>query len=56
MLNVLLESVTFSEKPEVAEGTRRRAESLLDRPLSAPLNPSYPIAFGGLAQFAEEIR
>uniref|UniRef100_M1E0N4 Integrase core domain containing protein n=1 Tax=Solanum tuberosum TaxID=4113 RepID=M1E0N4_SOLTU len=36
-----------SEKPEVAEGTRRRAESLLDRPLSAPLNPSYTITFGG---------
>uniref|UniRef100_M1DG09 Uncharacterized protein n=1 Tax=Solanum tuberosum TaxID=4113 RepID=M1DG09_SOLTU len=37
MLNVLLKSVTFGEKPKVAEGTRRLAESLLDRPLSAPL-------------------
>uniref|UniRef100_M1DW15 Integrase core domain containing protein n=1 Tax=Solanum tuberosum TaxID=4113 RepID=M1DW15_SOLTU len=56
MLNVLLESVTFGKKPEVAEGTQRLAESLHDRPLSAPLNPSYTVTFGGLTQFTEAIQ
>uniref|UniRef100_M1DXF9 Integrase core domain containing protein n=1 Tax=Solanum tuberosum TaxID=4113 RepID=M1DXF9_SOLTU len=32
--------VTFGEKPEVAEETQRLVERLLDRPLSAPLNPA----------------
>jgi len=56
MLNVLLESVTFGKKPEVAEGTRQLAERLLDRPLSAPLNPSYTVTFGGQTHFAKAIR
>uniref|UniRef100_M1DB81 Uncharacterized protein n=1 Tax=Solanum tuberosum TaxID=4113 RepID=M1DB81_SOLTU len=48
MLNVLLGSVTFGEKPEVAKGTRRFAERLFDRLLSAPLNPFCIVTFGGL--------
>ncbi|KAG5571383.1 hypothetical protein H5410_061149, partial [Solanum commersonii] len=39
MLYLKFDSVTFGEKLEVAEGTRRFAESLFDRPLFAPLNP-----------------
>ncbi|KAG5631878.1 hypothetical protein H5410_003595 [Solanum commersonii] len=41
-------SVTFGEKLEVAEGSRRLAKSLLDRPLSPPLNPFCTVTFGGL--------
>uniref|UniRef100_M1DIV5 Integrase core domain containing protein n=1 Tax=Solanum tuberosum TaxID=4113 RepID=M1DIV5_SOLTU len=48
MLDVLLSSVTFGEKPEVVEGTRRLAKSLLDRPLSAPLNLFCTVPFGRL--------
>uniref|UniRef100_M1DFV3 Uncharacterized protein n=1 Tax=Solanum tuberosum TaxID=4113 RepID=M1DFV3_SOLTU len=48
MLYVLLGSVTFDEKPEVAEGTRRLVERLLDRPLSAPLNPFCTVTLGDL--------
>uniref|UniRef100_M1DRW9 Putative plant transposon protein domain-containing protein n=1 Tax=Solanum tuberosum TaxID=4113 RepID=M1DRW9_SOLTU len=39
---------TRREKPEVAEGTRRLAERLFDRPLSPPLYPFCTINFGEL--------
>uniref|UniRef100_M1D9A5 Uncharacterized protein n=1 Tax=Solanum tuberosum TaxID=4113 RepID=M1D9A5_SOLTU len=48
MLYVLLGSVTFGEKPEVAESTQRLVESLLDSLLSTPLSPFYTVTFGGL--------
>uniref|UniRef100_M1DBZ4 Uncharacterized protein n=1 Tax=Solanum tuberosum TaxID=4113 RepID=M1DBZ4_SOLTU len=38
MLYLLFDSVTFGEKLEVAKGTRRVTESLLDLPLSALLS------------------
>ncbi|KAG5571389.1 hypothetical protein H5410_061155 [Solanum commersonii] len=39
MLYVLIDSVTFGEKPEVAKSTRRLAKSILNCLLSTPLNP-----------------
>uniref|UniRef100_M1D8X7 Uncharacterized protein n=1 Tax=Solanum tuberosum TaxID=4113 RepID=M1D8X7_SOLTU len=45
MRNMLLKPVTFGEKPEVVEGTRRLAKSPIDHPFSAPLKPSYTVTF-----------
>ncbi|KAG5627266.1 hypothetical protein H5410_012484, partial [Solanum commersonii] len=41
-------SVTFGEKLEVVEGSWQLVESLLDRPLSAPLNLFCTVTFCGL--------
>uniref|UniRef100_M1DYY5 Integrase core domain containing protein n=1 Tax=Solanum tuberosum TaxID=4113 RepID=M1DYY5_SOLTU len=53
MLYLLFDSLTFGEKPEVAEGTQRLVERLLDCPLSAPLSPFCTVTFSGLAFLAE---
>jgi len=48
ILYVLLGSITIGENPEVAEGTRRLTESLLDRLLFVPLNSCCTVTFGDL--------
>uniref|UniRef100_M1DN32 Integrase core domain containing protein n=1 Tax=Solanum tuberosum TaxID=4113 RepID=M1DN32_SOLTU len=51
-------SVTFGEKSDVADGTRRLAESLLDRPLSAPLKPFCTVTFSDLtlAHYSDSVK
>uniref|UniRef100_M1D9A4 Uncharacterized protein n=1 Tax=Solanum tuberosum TaxID=4113 RepID=M1D9A4_SOLTU len=41
----IIDSVTFGDKPKVAEGTQRLAKRLLDRLYSAPLNPFHTVTF-----------
>ncbi|KAG5611899.1 hypothetical protein H5410_023180 [Solanum commersonii] len=48
MFHLMLGSVTFDEKSVVADGTRRLFESLLARPLFAPMKPFCIITFGDL--------